>query len=275
MNKLISANFMRLRKGKLFWIIITFMFGMGIFVSCSKYYQSVRFEEPVFFDDALFVYISILGFCSAIFCSLYTGTEYSDGTIRNKLISGHDRRHIYLSNLIVNTAAAWLMTAAFLFSYTVLASFLLERPAASVKTLIFYIVISLFAEMSFASVFTILAMLISRKSLSAVWCMLVFLGLFTMSMTLWSRLAEPEVVSEYQMTVNGIEQTKPTPNPLYLSPNARNICGFMMDVLPTGQGLQLSAFEVRHPFLMILYSIAVSGILTFLGILLFRKKNLN
>lgn len=36
--------------------------------------------------------------------SMFQGTEYSGGTIRNKLVVGHERYQVYLAALIVNGA---------------------------------------------------------------------------------------------------------------------------------------------------------------------------
>ncbi|MGY3662454.1 MAG: hypothetical protein ACXAHE_00930 [Roseburia sp. 1XD42-69] len=40
---------------------------------------------------------------------MFLGTDYSDGTIRNKLTVGHTRTNIYLANLIVTFAAGLLI----------------------------------------------------------------------------------------------------------------------------------------------------------------------
>lgn len=43
----------------------------------------------------------LIGFAIAIFASVYLGNEYSNGTLRNKIVMGHNRIKIYLSNLII------------------------------------------------------------------------------------------------------------------------------------------------------------------------------
>lgn len=56
-------------------------------------------------DALIFVGGLYLIFAAAVVVGLFVGTEYSDGTIRNKLSAGHARRDIYLSKLIVCAAA--------------------------------------------------------------------------------------------------------------------------------------------------------------------------
>jgi len=89
MNRLLSANLICLRKHKFFWIGMSFMFAAGIFFPVNRYLDmkqcgSVNNLDNGFFGCALFI-----GILTAVFCSLYAGTEYSDGTMRNKIVIGH------------------------------------------------------------------------------------------------------------------------------------------------------------------------------------------
>ena len=55
--------------------------------------QTINRIDNGFFGCALFI-----GIVMAVFCSLFIGTEYSEGTIRNKIIIGQKRGTVYLSN---------------------------------------------------------------------------------------------------------------------------------------------------------------------------------
>lgn len=135
MRNLLCAGVAGLRKNKTFWLGILAMFALGIFCSYSKYSDIVRYEQVSRLDDVLFSYVPLTGLCSAIFCSMFVGTEYSDGTLRNKLIVGHSRKSIYCSNLLLCIGASLIMAFSWLFSYVVLGHFLLFPPEASVKTI--------------------------------------------------------------------------------------------------------------------------------------------
>lgn len=274
MRKLLSADFSRLWKDKIFWFGTLFMFGLGVFAVCSKYSDIIRYNERELLDDALLAYVPIIGCCSAVFSSMFLGTEYSDGTIRNKLIVGHMRSSIYLSDWLTNIVAAIIMSIAFLFSYCTFGFFLLEAPNSPLGKIFFYLSISFFTVIAYASIFNMLAILITKKSTSAVLCLLTFFGLLVLALVIRAKLDAPEFISGYIMTSNGLEQTSPKPNPKYLQPAARKVYQFFLDILPTGQSIQLSAFDVLHPFLMIVYSTVISVITTFLGIFAFQKKNL-
>ena len=45
-------------------------------------------------------FVALPGIVMAAFCSMFIGTEFSDGTMRNKLIVGHRRREIYFTNFL-------------------------------------------------------------------------------------------------------------------------------------------------------------------------------
>ena len=67
MRKLLSANFSRLWKDKIFWLGTLFMFGLGIFVVCAMYSDMTRYNIPVLFNDCLLVYLQFIGCCTAVF----------------------------------------------------------------------------------------------------------------------------------------------------------------------------------------------------------------
>lgn len=274
MSKLLRANFARLWKNKAFWIAVLFMFGLGIFIVYNLYMDMVKYDSISPMDSAMMSYIPFIGCILAAFCSVFTGTEYSDGTIRNKLIVGHKRSSIYLANLITNAAASVLMIAAFLLSYCTLGSMILEPMVAPVSKVITLVLLSVVTTAAFVSIYTMLATLITRKSTSAIICLLLFFALLMLAMIVQGRLDQPEFNQDYTMTLNGVELTDPVPNPLYLQPAARKLYQFFLDLLPSGQALSISSFSVVHPILMAVYSVVISAVLTVFGIFTFRKKNL-
>ena len=119
MSNLLYANFSRMVKNKLFLIGIGFMFFAGSFLCYQQYRQLVGYGTHVKLDSTFFQYTIMIGVISAIFCSLFVGVEYNDGTIRNKLIAGHKRTAIYLSNLIVNIVASFLMCFSYMLANVV------------------------------------------------------------------------------------------------------------------------------------------------------------
>lgn len=82
------------------------MFLFGIFMAVMDYISTRQYGDyEAQITNVLFIYALTVAILIPAFVSLFVGTEYSDGTIRNKMIIGHTRTCIYLSNLIVCSTA--------------------------------------------------------------------------------------------------------------------------------------------------------------------------
>ena len=60
-------------------------------------------------DSTIFIYALFVPLMVSLLTALFIGTDYSDGTMRNKLIAGHVRRKIYVANLILNVQASFML----------------------------------------------------------------------------------------------------------------------------------------------------------------------
>ena len=97
MRKLLSANFSRLWKSKLFPLALltaAVMSGLILFVNQFNSASSIKYMDFPFFSQ--FIYNPVI---LAAFITLFLGTEYSDGILRNKLSIGHSRGSVYAANL--------------------------------------------------------------------------------------------------------------------------------------------------------------------------------
>ena len=84
MSRLLAAGFTRLKKSKIFWLLMVMMFALGIFFPVSQYNSMQKYNTSGTLDSPFFSHVMFMGILTAVFCSLFIGTEYSDGTIRNK-----------------------------------------------------------------------------------------------------------------------------------------------------------------------------------------------
>ncbi len=278
MNKLLSANFARLKKDIPFRIGMAFMLVVGIARPISTYYDRIRWNYMFTFESSFFVYVIFMATLSSVFCSLFIGTEYSNGTIRNKLIVGHKRCDVYLSNLILCLAASFFMCAAYL-----IPNFCIGFPLLGTFTIPFHLALGkmgciFILSIALASIFTVVSMLSQSKSTSAVICILgVFLLMFT-GIILSSRLSEPEFYSNaFFMTDEGIIlNDTASQNPAYVEGFKRDVYEFLLDFLPGGQIIQLSSDTDKNLPLgkMSLYSILIAITAGGLGIRFFHKKDI-
>lgn len=110
MSRLFVSTFFRMLKKIVFWILLICMFAYGVYSA-----SNVASEASVGFaiDGCVFEFAPFMGLVAAVFISLFVGSEYSDGTIRNKLVVGHSRMRIYLANLIVCSIACVLISLAY------------------------------------------------------------------------------------------------------------------------------------------------------------------
>ena len=117
MNKLLSANFFRLRKNKCFRGSLAFMFVIGIASPLLRYRDMKQSGYINNLDNGFFMCALFIGIILAVFCSLFIGTEHNDGTIRNKIIVGQKRETIYLSNMVTCSIIAITMCIVFFVPY--------------------------------------------------------------------------------------------------------------------------------------------------------------
>ena len=94
MNRLLAANFSRLLKSKAFWVCCIYAFVYGIFMQVMNYLTTTASGEVPLIDNLFFSFSIITGILLSAFVSLFLGSEYNDGTIRNKLVNGHTRASI-------------------------------------------------------------------------------------------------------------------------------------------------------------------------------------
>lgn len=284
MSKLLSAGFERMKNDKVFRFGIILMTVLGAVLAQNQYSHKLEYGSMVnvTLDEVFFNYIVIIGVLCAVFCSLFIGTEYSDGTIRNKLIVGHTRWAIYLSNLIVSIISAFLMCIVFIVSVCVVGIPLigfLEMPLTEFLPILFGSVVVVVA---FCAICTMMSMLISSKSLVAVISITGFFLLLFVSTYIEISLEEPEYTEGYYISDDGVSistnekgmEEMQFPNPNYLSGTKRAVYEFLNDFLPTGQAMQYGSLTAVHLWQMPLYSMIITIVTTVIGAVAFRRKNI-
>ncbi len=277
MSRLLRASFARLKKDKTFWICMAVMFGIGALFVISNYVTMKFRGYGATVDDALFSYGTYIGMFLAAFSSLYIGKEYRDGTIRNKLVVGHSRSSIYLSNLIVNMVVSLLLATAYIAAVLGIGIPLLGGLHSTLESVLRVLFGSVMMAFALASIFTLLSMLNQNKAAAAVIELAGFFIFVFFSIYIHARLLEPKVYESYSYVDenNGKVVTEEAePNPNYLTGTKRAVFAFAEDFLPTGQSLQLSQWAPTHYERMLAYSAVLCVITTAGGVYFFRKKDL-
>lgn len=278
MNKLLAANFSRLFKNKVFWICCIFAFCYGVFMQTMNYLTSIASGEVPQIDDLFFSFAIWTGILLSAFISLFLGTEYSDGTIRNKLVIGHRRHDIYLSNLIVCITAGAVMCAINLVVSFAVGIPLMGGFAAGAELVFATCIGILITAAAFASICTMISMLCQNKAAAAVINILLIFLLLFVSLYIRAWLEAPETVTTQSVVMgeNGVSSmtTEEVPNPVYLSGTARETCEFINDLLPTGQAVQFTNMEAENIPLLCSYSAVITAVAAGAGTILFTKKDI-
>lgn len=316
MSNLLSSGFYKIKKDPLFRITLIASVVIGIvFTLC----------DIDFYDDMFLVPIHIL---IAVFVSLACGREYSDGTIRNKVISGHNKGKIYLAALILNYGIVLLISAIFVLIHVVMR--VTVFPIASVFTVGDWLLAAvnyILGCFVYTALFTLVSMLVTNKALGAIINFALIIVIMFASYQVEFELCQPQFyeVQTYEPIIltaeeidqihNGVYQGLPyqieimdddevryftekvtistEQNPRYVSNGLLRTFYKACDLVsPHGQinsyvsyltsGIQhtnqsrpvLDEEQANLVSTMPLYSVSAIILLTTLGWLLFRKKEL-
>lgn len=283
MSKLFVSTFFRMLKKIVFWILLICMFCYGVYSASNTASEA---SAGFALDGCFFEFAPFMGLVAAILTSLFIGSEYSDGTIRNKLVVGHSRMRIYLANLIVCSIACVLISLAYVAGVIIVGSSKGGELLTETNVVSMYLICSISVSITFTSVMTMLAMLNTNKAGNVVVSMILALVLLVSSSYIYQRLGEPEMYDNY-VSVNEVgipTQVEQRPNPLYIDGTSRTAFEIFNDLLPSGQAMQLAdAFDSggiankdieKSPYRWLGYSLLVIILTSGLGIALFRKKEI-
>ena len=277
MRKLITANFFRFRKDRFSWCvvgIIVILSLVNVFNSARSYEAMAASGYTMSLDDYYFNQAPLIGAFLALLISMFLGTEFSEGTIRNKLCIGHKRNEIFLSNFISCAFASIVLTAVWLLSCTLLFG-LIGPLEVEVSEFVGYIFVAMGFAVAFAALYTVIGSLSSNKAMTIIYTFAVFIILAMTASALDDRLCEPEI--NEIMTYNNygaVVMQESAPNPLYLSGMIRTVCEVALELLPNGQALLLSNVAIECPVRAIALSVVFTIVTLLVGSMLFRRKDI-
>lgn len=290
MSNLMEAGLLRLKREKLFWCLTALMGISAIALCLGQYPDIARYRawveampENEFYAELLhdamdlgtmfFQWAGVIGQVLAVLAGVYIGTEYSDGTMRNKVMAGHKRSHIYLSGFLLCTLGGALFGAVFMGAALLagLPFFGWEMGAAETAM---YLFCGFMETMAFAAVCNLISMLVPNRTYGLIVNLFVVTGLCLAGIVVMNMLAAPEFINDASMSIDGVPVQNYVPNPRYLSGDTRRLFQFILDVLPSGQGYQLAGRSVWCLERMWLCSAAVTAAVNMAGCRAFQRKNL-
>lgn len=256
MRNLLSANMFRLRKSALFWglLLVSAAFGTLFTLQHIMVQKQAGHSFPLSID--FFAYPLFLGFGMAVFIPLFTGAEYSDGTIRNKVALGCSRLSVYLAHLLVSFGTALLASAAYLLPVLVLGTPAFDPMPVDGKTLSLLLLGTIVLLAAYCALYTAVVLNCGQKSKAAVGCLVGMFIVYLLTGGVENRLMYPESSS---YCAGGA---------------ARTVLEAIYDLSPVGQSLQYLWMEAANPARLAPYSLVISAAATAVGLTLFQRKDL-
>lgn len=275
MSRLLSADFYRLKKDLVFWITVLATLALSIFkLIDSVLFNSNNPEDSFTLNQCMFEVFPFASLCYAAFVALFIGKEYSEGTLRNKLVVGHARRNIYISNYITCLAGT-LFIYAVLIIVGLMGVFFIGKWQGNISDMIISIIMGAFITASITALLTTLSMLNSNRAINGVVAIVVSLLLMIVASIIYNGLCEPEYTREFiSMSMDSVEYGPEIPNPVYVSGVQRTVYEFLLQFMPQGQSILIANNEVTNPVLNIIYCIICTVVMNEAGIFAFKKKDL-
>ena len=254
MCNLLTAYCQRLRKNKVFIGLFLFMILLAIIIPVIAHNEMITYNKTYTLESRFSWHLFIIGIVIAVFSAWFLGTEYSDGTIRNKIIAGNSRTKIYLASLCICVVGSLLLVISHQVILILMGTWLIAPFVLDITSVILLIGISLLIAITFASINTLFVLINQNKASSAIICLVVnilMLGIsfYVLSVLFSSGMAETDSI-------------------------IKSIYEFINLFLPTGQIFRLGSLDLTHATEMIIYDILICSFSTGIGIAIFKKKDL-
>ena len=224
MSRLLYSGFRRYFKSHLFWLALAGAIVIGVL-------SGVSVRNRYVLDD----WLIIVGFLVyAVLLSLMIGREFGDGAFRNKIISGHTKGKIFVSEYIVALTTCLILCAITAVVFALLNISLFQRIAMELvaKAIVGFILFVI----SFITITVSLCMLIAHRVVMVVVAILLVVSSCIISYTIDDKLDRPEFVQQVQ-AVDGelsVESTMEK-NPGYIDSPLREQYTTIVRLIPYGQ----------------------------------------
>ena len=279
MRKLLSANFSRLWRSKIFWVLEALSAILGAVFYILAIINTKNIGENWYLASGnyyFYIGLVIVGAIMAVFSAFYIGSEYDQGTIRNKLNVGCTRNSIYLANLIIVVTAGVLFTMTHIASSVVVGlPFLGGLMWDALAPIGWRIPTAMVMLLCYAAVFTFIAMQDSNKSRSLIISFVFALVIIIGGLYIYGALQEPEFTTRMVMQEDGSYlRQEGIPNSRYIRGAARTAYTFIEACIPSTQGLNIARSEGVFNLLAIICQLCVTALFTGAGMALFKKKDI-
>lgn len=252
---------------------------VGVYLPVTDYFKMIKNGTVCIPDKNFFTFNLCIGVLAAFFISMFIGTEYSNGTLRNKIATGKKRIKIYFANLITVYISLIIFCTAYIIPYLCACIPLLGNfRSYSIKQISIILICIAFIVFAYAVIFLTATMLVQNKASSAVGCIMAAYFLLFGGVYINSCLLQEKFEDHVYMDENGkIVQELHQPNPNYVDGKKRKVYEFISNVLPGNQSFSIMMWDgkdMSRIYKIELYSSILAAASMAFGIILFRRKDL-
>ncbi|MGN0436445.1 MAG: ABC transporter permease subunit [Wujia sp.] len=180
MTNLIRANLKSLPRYKtaIFSLILEIAF-TGILAYIE--FEMLADDGEIMAETSATYVMMFMGIIIGVIACSVAGTDYHEGTMRNKLIAGYSRTQVYISNYIT-TAIYSLLNFTLVMLFNSFLVFVIFEPTMSTKKYVMNLVMCIIPILVSVSIYNMIAMLLNNKTKAIIACIVmsyVFLLIMT------------------------------------------------------------------------------------------------
>ena len=279
MANLLSANFYRLFRSKVFYVGILAAVVVEVYSLLTGYQSTLL--EGLGLENKFFLYPILLVIEMPAFCGLFFGAEYSGGTLRSKLIAGIPRWKLYAANLVTGAVVSLAFSATAIVTGLALGFLLIGGFQLETGILAGYFLCSLAVGVASAAFAAMVALLVPNRAIGLVIGVLVAFSLLFVGQYLVQGLAQPELTREHEPVLqNGVvvgyassPDAPMVPNPGYVGGALRTVYTFLLHFMPMGQCFLVSFLGLEEPWKLMVGAALFTALAAAAGLILFQKKD--
>ena len=233
----LKSSLFRFFRTKLFLLVLGFSVVMGIAMvnnTCSDMGQYI-FARPRFFDS-LFVItcirklVFVIPFGSAIFCTMFTGSDISFRSINNKISTGTHRIRIFLADAVTAVFATVLSIAGAVLVIYVFAKTVPVKENVKINSVMFVSLLKVtIICVAFVILFTVFQYLLCNKLLAVMLSFVLLIVIVSSTSIIDDLLQRPY---RYSYTNEETGETLWEINPGYVGGNSRKALILAKEVNP-------------------------------------------
>ena len=279
MANLLSANFYRLFRSKVFYVGILAAVVVEAYSLLTGYQSTLL--EGLGLENKFFLYPILLVIEMPAFCGLFFGAAYSGGTLRSKLIAGIPRWKLYAANLVTGAVVSLAFSATAIVTGLALGFLLIGGFQLETGILAGYFLCSLAVGVASAAFAAMVALLVPNRAIGLVIGVLTAFSLLFVGQYLVQGLAQPELTREHEPVLqNGVvvgyassPDAPMVPNPRYVGGALRTVYTFLLHFMPMGQCFLVSFLGLEEPWKLMVGAALFTALTTAVGLAIFQKKD--